>query len=231
MAVKQIDIPDIGLVNFKKHPGSKTIKISLPASGGINVTMPKWVPYNMAIKFVVSRKQWILDNQQQQDLFYDGQVIGKSHTLRFAKSSSKQNVSGRIKGNEIWISYPKSSEYNSDNVQAKARELAIRALRLQAEDILPGRLRDLAAEHGFEVKSIAIRNLKARWGSCNSKQEITLNLYLMLLPWELIDYVILHELTHTKAMHHGKDFWDIFKAVLPDAKRKRKIIHNYKPAF
>lgn len=231
MATKTIEIPEIGIVNLKKNSASKSIRISLPPNGEVNVSMPRWVPYSMAIKFVSNRKQWILDNKVQKKLFSDNQIIGKSHELRFKPSVSQRTITTRIMDNELWVKYPNSLDIDSPEVQQKTKLIAVRALRLQAEDILLSRLRDLAFQHGFEAKSIEIRNLKARWGSCNSKKEITLNLYLMLLPWELIDYVILHELSHTKAMHHGPDFWKVFEEALPDAKKKRKEIQQHKPAF
>jgi hypothetical protein len=51
----------------------------------------------------------------------------------------------------------------------------------------------------------------------------------MQLPWHLIDYVLLHELVHTKHLHHGKDFWDEFKIALPEARKLQKEMHGYKP--
>ena len=231
MATKTIEMPEIGKVNLKKNSASKSIRISLPPNGEVNVSMPRWVPYNMAIKFVDSRKQWILENKVNQNLFTNNQQIGKSHFLKLQPSTSQKSISARIKGNELWVKYPSDVTSDSPEVQKKAKQIAVKALRLQAEEMLPDQLRDLAKEHDFSVKSIEIRNLKARWGSCNSKKEITLNLYLMLLPWELIDYVILHELSHTKAMHHGADFWSVFERAMPDAKKKRKKIQQYKPAF
>ena len=68
-----------------------------------------------------------------------------------------------------------------------------------------------------------------RWGSCDSKRNIVLNLYLMELPWELIDYVLFHELTHTEVLRHGPDFWSAMKRVLPDVQRRRKAIKSYRP--
>ena len=53
----------------------------------------------------------------------------------------------------------------------------------------------------------------------------------MQLPWALIDYVLLHELSHTKALHHGPDFWKVFEAVLPGAKQRRKELKDFKPAI
>lgn len=54
-----------------------------------------------------------------------------------------------------------------------------------------------------------INSSKHRWGSCTSKRNINLSLYLMMLPEHLINYVILHELTHTIELNHGQRFWQI----------------------
>jgi predicted metal-dependent hydrolase len=65
----------------------------------------------------------------------------------------------------------------------------------------------LAGEHGFAYNKITVRAQKTRWGSCSPKNNISLNIKLVLLPEELLDYVILHELVHTRVHNHSKKFW------------------------
>ena len=72
---------------------------------------------------------------------------------------------------------------------------------------LTDRLYHLAKEHGFTCNNVSIREQRTRWGSCSHKNNISLNLKLVLLPKELIDYVILHELVHTRIHNHSKKFW------------------------
>ncbi len=72
---------------------------------------------------------------------------------------------------------------------------------------LTDRLYHLAKEHGFTFNNVSIREQRTRWGSCSHKNNISLNLKLVLLPKELIDYVILHELVHTRIHNHSKKFW------------------------
>jgi predicted metal-dependent hydrolase len=72
---------------------------------------------------------------------------------------------------------------------------------------LPKRLTELAAQHGFRYGRAGIRNQKSRWGSCSSKNNISLNIHLLNLPGHLRDYVILHELVHTEQKNHSKHFW------------------------
>jgi predicted metal-dependent hydrolase len=114
-------------------------------------------------------------------------------------------------------------------VQKSAHRASIRALRTQAEKLLPVRLKQLADKYDFEYASVSVKQLKGRWGSCDTRGHITLNLFLMQLPWHLIDYVLLHELTHTKQLNHGADFWDEFLSHEPKAKDYRKQIKEHKP--
>ena len=72
---------------------------------------------------------------------------------------------------------------------------------------LKDRLYYLANEHGFKYNRASVRNQRTRWGSCSHKNNISLNVKLVLLPKELIDYVMLHELVHTRIHNHSKKFW------------------------
>lgn len=229
--MKIIVLPDIGEVQLIKHARSRSIRITIASNGKIKVTLPSYVPYQAGAAFARSKRDWILENIEPIEIIKDGSAVGKFHHLYFRSSSTNATVTSRRKGSELIVSYPDSLRWDSTDVQAAANKIAIKALREQAENLLPKRLRDLADKHDFEFKSVSVRQLKARWGSCNSKKEITLNLFLMQLPWELIDYVLLHELTHTKALHHGPEFWSIFETALPGAKQRRKALKNYKPQF
>src|SRR5207245_10741873 len=114
--------------------------------------------------------------------------------------------------------------------QKAAKAACVRALRVQAERLLAQRLRALADLYQFEYRSASIKQLKSRWGSCDADAAIVLNLFLIQLPWHLIDYVLLHELAHTKALHHGPDFWQELERCLPHAKQLRREIKQYNPA-
>ena len=79
--------------------------------------------------------------------------------------------------------------------------------REQARNVLAGRLNFLAQKYEFSYNRVFIRNQKTRWGSCSGVNNINLNVNLMRLPRELVDYVLLHELVHTKIKNHSRDFW------------------------
>ncbi|MFC1865943.1 M48 family metallopeptidase [Chloroflexota bacterium] len=97
----------------------------------------------------------------------------------------------------------------------------------KARTILVKRLYYLAAKNGFSYNRVFIRNQKTRWGSCSSKNNISLNMKLVILPEELIDYVILHELVHTKKKNHSKDFWTEMDKLVEHSKEMRSRLRQY----
>lgn len=101
-------------------------------------------------------------------------------------------------------------------------------LRRQAKAYLPGRLAELAAQHGFSYNQVRIKHNVSNWGSCSVKKNINLNLNLMRLPAELQDYVMLHELCHLKYMNHGKEFHALLESVCPNHKELRRLLRDYK---
>ena len=96
-----------------------------------------------------------------------------------------------------------------------------------ARKILTKRLNDLCDKYNFSYNRLFIRNQKTRWGSCSGQNNINLNAKLILLPNELIDYVLLHELVHTRIKNHSKEFWDSLDNLILDSKKKHKELNNY----
>jgi predicted metal-dependent hydrolase len=99
--------------------------------------------------------------------------------------------------------------------------------RAAARKVLVCRLDFLAKKYGFKYNRVFIRNQKTRWGSCSTRNNINLNLNLVRLPSELIDYTILHELVHTRIKNHGPRFWDHMDALLGNAKKFDKELSAY----
>lgn len=113
----------------------------------------------------------------------------------------------------LHIACPASTDFEREEVQAVLKQLLEKALRHEANRLLPDRLMALAGRHRFVYTSVKINNSRTHWGSCTTGRSINLSLSLMLLPWHLIDYVLLHELCHTVEMNHSKRFWDLLDSV------------------
>ena len=101
-------------------------------------------------------------------------------------------------------------------------------LRKQAKAYLPGRLAELAAQHGFSYNQVRIKHNVSNWGSCSVKKNINLNLNLMRLPAELQDYVMLHELCHLRYLNHGQQFHALLESVCPNHRELRRRLKEYK---
>ena len=99
--------------------------------------------------------------------------------------------------------------------------------RKVARKVLCRRIGELAQLHNFVYNRISIRKQKTRWGSCSSKDNINLNMNLLHLPPELMDYVLLHELVHTKVKNHSNDFWDELETVVPNARIIDRKLKDY----
>jgi predicted metal-dependent hydrolase len=102
--------------------------------------------------------------------------------------------------------------------------------RTKAKKALTERLNYLAGKHGYKYNKLFIRNQKTRWGTCSSKDNIGLNMNLHSLAPELQDYVILHELVHTRHKNHSKKFWAELDKLVGDSKELKKRLRKYKLA-
>lgn len=100
--------------------------------------------------------------------------------------------------------------------------------REEAKKRLITRLAELAGKHGFSYNRVFIRNQRTRWGSCSVKNNISLNIKLASLPEELADYVILHELVHTRIKNHGKSFWETLDCLMEGARVVDRRLNAYR---
>ncbi|MCF7859504.1 MAG: M48 family metallopeptidase [Candidatus Cloacimonetes bacterium] len=97
----------------------------------------------------------------------------------------------------------------------------------EARKILLQRLKELAELHDFSFNRSFIRSQKTRWGSCSAKNNINLNIKLINLPEELRDYVIVHELVHTRVKNHQQEFWQEMQKYIKQPRTLDKQLNNY----
>jgi predicted metal-dependent hydrolase len=228
MPSKIFEVDGIGPVTITKRRSSKHIRLSINAKQQVKLSLPTYIPYAAGVKFVTSKRDWIAKQLSQRpvSIFSDGARIGKSFRLRLEDTDSgRSRVT--LKGNEIVIH---TGDVSAD-IQAKVEKACERALRQDAGNLLPQRLADLAVKYGYEYKSVGIKKMTSRWGSCSSDKHITLSIYLIQLPWHLIDYVLLHELNHTVHLNHQKGFWDEMRAKMRDTKERRAELKKYRPVI
>lgn len=230
MAHRRIVLDDIGPVTLYKRRGSKNMKLTVGHNGDIRVTLPIWAPYRLGSRFVEQRRSWLLTRRVQIVPLTEGLRVGKAHQLRLVTHTGT-TVRTRVANNFITVAIPQKHPADSPDVQLAIKQSAVRALKKEARQLLPQRLDALASQHGFTYRSVQIKEMRSRWGSCSQHKDIVLNCYLMQLPWELINYVLLHELLHTRVLAHGAPFWDELSQYVNDLPDIRKTMRTMQPTL
>lgn len=205
-------------IKYKKHVFSKNIKISLKQNNSILVTMPYLCPYKFARDFLIKNFEQIKGfNVKNEKLKPDIKTKFDSLVI-----SEDEKLKTTIKKGVVYFCYPKNLDFDCDLIQNALKEAYLKALKIEARNYLPQRLDYLAQKHGFKYKNISLRNQKTRFGSCSFKNDISLNINLMQYDFDIIDYVLIHELCHTKVKNHSSAFWQEVEKYCPDYRELRK---------
>lgn len=205
-------------INYKKHCFSKNIKISLKQDSTILVTMPIYCPYKTAREFLLSNFEKIKGFKKEEN-FLSKDLKTKFETLKIIESDS---LKVETKKNIVYFYYPNDVDFNSEIVQEKLKEAYLKALKIEAKNYLPDRLNYLAKKYGFSYGKVSLRNQKTRFGSCSYFNDISLNINLMRYDFDCIDYVIIHELCHTRVKNHSEKFWIEVGNIIPNYKAIRR---------
>ena len=139
------------------------------------------------------------------------------------KRQSFKNAQKFVESRLEWIKKNK----NKMKLQTQKKQELPEIDRKVARKILCRRIGELAQLHNFVYNRVSIRKQKTRWGSCSSKNNINLNMNLLHLPPELMDYVLLHELVHTRVKNHGKEFWNELDTVVPNSRQVDRKLKDY----
>ncbi len=205
-------------VKYKKHPFSKTIKITLKPQKQILVTMPYFCPYKKAKEFLDENFEKIKSfNFEPQKLSQD--LKTKFDTLKIVEA---QELKTKISKNIVWFYYPKNLDFSSPLIQNELRKAHFSALKIEARNYLIQRLDFLSKKYGFQYKKVFLKNQKTRFGSCSFQNNINLNINLMNYDFDVIDYVLIHELVHTRVKNHSSAFWSEVEKYCPKYKELRR---------
>lgn len=222
---------EFGKIVVRRSSKATQVKLRLAPDGSLRASLPIYAPLFLVKRLLKSSRQDIKDLRDKAAKsisYHDGMQIGKSHTLTVRQSDSLDVLR---QGRQIVVKVPPNKSLSDTAVVHKIREGVIAALRTEAKSYLPRRLSYLAKEHGYSYSRVRFSHASGRWGSCSSEKVISLNIALMKLPFELIDYVLIHELAHTKEMNHSQDFWRNVSIADPNYKKYRNLIKDESPSI
>ncbi len=227
------NLHQFGTISYKRSLRASRIAVKILPEG-LLVTLPVSKSPAEANAFIISIQDRILQKQRHIQLRNQSTLLNEEQgykTLTFNVSITKatrKDLFFQFQPDLLHIEYPHEADLNSEKVQQACWKGIHYFMKKEAKRILPARVEQLAAKHGFSYKDVKIQSGKTRWGSCSSQKNINLSFYLMMLSSELVDYVILHELCHTVEMNHGERFWKLMDKVTEGkTERYRRELKKY----
>jgi len=216
---------------------AKYARLQMSLRDGLVVVVPQGFDQKRIPDLLEKKRSWIEKVSRQyaaqrrlapQDPMpgrVDLRGIGEVWRVEYRVGTSKRVL--ERPGNRLWVL---DGTGDVESIQVALR----RWLRRKAHRHLKPWLQHLAEENGFRVRRIFIKAQRTRWGSCSEKKNINLNMKLLFLPENLVQYVLLHELCHTVHLNHSKKFWALVAAHEPRYAVRRKALREawkYVPAW
>jgi predicted metal-dependent hydrolase len=207
----------------------RSAALTVEPDGSVRVLAPMRTSMKWIESFIAQKADWIRQRQDElrarqknDDPLKEGaRVPFQGEKLEITLSAGPQGRDGTFL--RLAATAAPDSPHLSEDIA-----LALRLwYRKEARRILPERVAYWAAKTGLSPQKVMITGPQKRWGSCSAQDEIRLNWKLILLPQDLCDYVIVHELSHIPHKHHGSAFWRKVEKIVPDCKERRKRLRDW----
>jgi len=213
----------------------KTLSISVHPDLNITVKAPEKTKLEDIEKKVYQRAKWILNQQRRFEIYLPDvpprkYVSGESHRFLGRQYRLKAIKIDKTEDEYIKLSRQFLEIYTPDIKPPHVRELVEEWYRNQASQIFQDRLTTCYAKLAHErvaFPKIIIRRMQSSWGSCSAKGTISLNIKLIQITKEYIDYVLIHELCHLKYLHHEPEFYKLLSRIMPEWKRKKEKLDRF----
>lgn len=203
----------------------KTLSISINSVGEVIVKAPLGLPDSHIYNFLLEKQQWIQSrlNKTKSSIDKFAEVVQYKKLLVLGSIYPGVYSSGVRK---ITI-LPDKIVIPDTIPQEKLMRKITNWYKKLAQELLIGRLSELSNMININYSSAKCTGSRGRWGSCNNKHAITLNWRAVMLPQQLIDYIIVHELSHIIELNHSTKFWQIVAKIMPSYKQRRQELKQY----
>jgi predicted metal-dependent hydrolase len=198
-------------------PRARRLTARVHVGGRVEIVVPVGVNAHTVRDFVQRFTPWI-DRKVAAMRTFAAPSEPVPATVEFALTQEKFAVD--------WRREPKRGlKQISDRIVVRApdergaRALLQRWLKRAAYERLAPRLLQLADDLNYSVARVSIRCQRTRWGSCSTRGTVSLNCSLLFLTVEVVRYLFIHELAHTKHMNHSANFWRLVEKIEPDYRR------------
>ena len=221
-----------GDILVSKNKRSKRLILKIKTDGTIHLSAPIFASTKEITRFIDSKQEWIIKNKK----IINSRIKIISNTEALQTYSFKVKLQAKacnefqakIENEVLYITYPHHLDSQSEYCQKKFKSIIENALKHEAKRIIPPLVEQFSLLFDLPYSQVKISASKTRWGSCSHKKNINISYYVLLLPKHLIEYVLLHELCHTKEMNHGENFWNLLNQVSNhQAKEISKELKSY----
>ncbi len=194
---------------FEQKSGLKNHYIIIKKGKGV-ILRGRPIPEEQANKLILKKAPWILKKLEQlgtevnTDIVKGSQMpyLGSDYEVEIIRNEALKKVVLAFTGSTFRLSLPEAL-HTQENLQ-KTFDAFYRA---KAKEVITPRVQEWSQRTGLPFAKLTFKKMKTRWGSCSFVNNINLNIYAVKLPLPLIDYLIVHELAHTRVKNHSKVFW------------------------
>ena len=194
--------------------------------GGLEVVIPSRFPRKLVAGLVAEHADWAHRQLAKQAQLRESICLPPALVLAFDGSSTPiryQPTEPTFQGELFADNTEECIEIHADGQRAAIVELR-RWIRRRARQALPPLLERLSRQTGLAYNRVSIRSQKTRWGSCSSRGNISLNDQLLFLPADVVEYLMIHELCHTRHLNHSKAFWTLVQTHCADYRTHEKLL-------
>ncbi|MFN0158188.1 MAG: M48 family metallopeptidase [Bacteroidota bacterium] len=209
---------------LKRHPTARRVSLCVSERNGLVVVSPRYIEIGHLRLILEEKADWILESLRTNSTNRREELAGvplkSGATISFCGTSVVLDIrtgapAVSLEGETLTIHVPVEEG-------AILRRLLMQWFRAQARVIIPERVATINARFHLHHGRITVRDQTTRWGSCSRNRTLSFNWRLVLLPTEVMDYLIIHELAHLGEMNHSEQYWKLVERMCPrygDAER------------
>ncbi|MCH4888631.1 M48 family metallopeptidase [Acidaminobacter sp. JC074] len=209
-----------------KYSNRKSIEIRIEAGGKVVFKVPKKTPDHIIEDVIEKRLKWIeeklgvVEKAFKSRDFETGTMVyylGEKVPLKITRRKTDKGKISFVQGEFVLII---PEDYTSDHI----KQMLIALYKKMLSPLIKERIHHYQNHFKVRPKKITIRDQKTRWGSCSSSGTLSFNYRLLMAPLSVIDYIVVHEMTHMEHMNHSKSYWKRVHEIMPDYKSKEKFL-------
>ncbi|TNF91093.1 MAG: M48 family metallopeptidase [Gammaproteobacteria bacterium] len=211
---------------LRVSPRARYARLLIKPYGGLEVVVPPRFPRGEIPFLVAKHADWARLQLDRQAKLVQSIRLPQHLSLAFDNSTTPVVYASQ----PLVFNYDLFAEQSRQRIviEASTQREQIRELRnwirRRAQELFPALLEELSRRTGLEFRKVTIRSQKTRWGSCSARGHISLNDQLLFLPAKTVEYLMIHELCHTRFLNHSRDYWRLVEHHCPDYRDHEKLL-------